>query len=65
MLLRLNGLGGWESYREQPLQPGQEGGPVHHLIPVHSGKELGPCLHRKVIRTGGLTTEEYLEFFNR
>lgn len=42
-----------------------EGSPVHLSIPFHSGKELGPGLLRKLIRTAGLTPEEYLEFFNR
>ena len=41
----------------------REGSPVHLSIPVHSGKELGPGLLRKLIRKAGLTTEEYLEFF--
>lgn len=41
----------------------KEGSPVHLSIPVHSGKELGPGLLRKLIRKAGLTTEEYLEFF--
>ncbi len=43
----------------------KEGSPVHLSIPVHSGKELGPELLRKLIRTAGLTPEEYLEFFTR
>lgn len=43
----------------------KEGSPVHLSIPVHSEKELGPGLLRMVIRTAGLTTEEYQEFFNR
>lgn len=43
----------------------KEGNPAHLSIPVHSGKELGPGLLRKLIRTAGLTTEEYMKFFNR
>lgn len=43
----------------------KEGSSIHLSIPVHSGKELGPGLLRKLIRTAGLTPEEYLEFFNR
>jgi len=43
----------------------KEGSPVHLSIPVHSGKELGPGLLRKLIRTAGLTLEEYLLYFSR
>ena len=43
----------------------KEGSPVHLSIPVHSGKELGPGLLWKLIRTAGLSTEESLEFFTR
>ena len=40
----------------------KEGSPVHLSIPVHSGKELGPGLLRKLIRRAGLKNEDYLEF---
>lgn len=43
----------------------KEGSKVHLSIPVHSGRDLGPGLLRKLIRTAGLTTEEYLDFFYR
>jgi predicted RNA binding protein YcfA (HicA-like mRNA interferase family) len=43
----------------------KEGSPVHLSIPVHSGKELGPGLLRKLIRAAGSTAEECLELFNR
>jgi predicted RNA binding protein YcfA (HicA-like mRNA interferase family) len=43
----------------------KEGSAVHLSIPVQSGKELGPGLLRKLIRTAGLSNEEYIGLFYR
>lgn len=41
----------------------KEGSAVHLSIPVHSGKELGPDLLRKLIRTAVYQNKNNLDFF--
>jgi predicted RNA binding protein YcfA (HicA-like mRNA interferase family) len=43
----------------------KEGSDVHLSIPVHKNRTLGPGLLKKLIVKAGLTTEEYIELFNR
>ena len=41
----------------------KEGSQYHLSVPVHSGKDMGAGLLKKLIRMAGLTTEEYCRLF--
>jgi predicted RNA binding protein YcfA (HicA-like mRNA interferase family) len=41
----------------------KEGINIHLSIPVHSGKDLGVGLLKKLIETAGLTNEQYVAYF--
>jgi predicted RNA binding protein YcfA (HicA-like mRNA interferase family) len=41
----------------------KKGSNIHLSIPVHSGKDLGVGLLKKLIEKAGLTNEQYVAYF--